>query len=269
MIPAWNADEPVLMGVVNVTPDSFSDGGKYLQAERAIEHGLRLRDEGAGILDIGGESTRPGAAPVDAKEEIARVLPVLRGLKDCGVPLSVDTRNALTMKAAIDAGVSIVNDVSSLEHDPESLPVIASSEVFICLMHMKGRPQTMQDDPQYEDVLREIYGYLEGRIAACLEAGIDRNRIMIDPGIGFGKTLEQNLIILKNIDFFNTLDVPLLLGVSRKRFIGALCSGAGAEERMPGSIAACLSAYDKGVRLFRVHDVAETKQALTVYRATR
>lgn len=269
MIPVWNADEPVLMGIVNVTPDSFSDGGKYFQAEKAIEHGLRLKKEGAGILDIGGESTRPGAESVSVEEEIARVVPVIRGLKNCGVPLSIDTRNAATMKAALEVGASIVNDVSALEHDPDSLSIVAASRAHVCLMHMKDAPQTMQNDPRYGDVLQEVYDYLEGRIAACVEAGVEQDRIMIDPGIGFGKTLEQNLILLKNLHFFKELGVPLLLGTSRKKFIEALCPEAKAEDRLAGSIASCLSAYDKGVRLFRVHDVKETAQALAVYRATR
>lgn len=269
MIPAWNQNEPVLMGIVNVTPDSFSDGGKYVQAEKAIEHGLRLRDQGAGILDIGGESTRPGAEPVGVNEEMDRVLPVIEGLKDCGIPLSIDTRNALTMAAALKSGASMVNDVSALEHDAESLSVVAGSGASVCLMHMKGVPQTMQNDPQYGDVLQEVYDYLEGRVALCLSMGVGRNRIVVDPGIGFGKTLEQNVMILKNINIFQGLNVSLLLGASRKRFIEALCPDTPAENRMAGSIAACLSAYDKGVRLFRVHDVMETKQALTVYRETR
>ncbi len=255
-----------LMGIVNVTPDSFSDGGRYLDPQKAIDHGLRLVDEGADILDIGGESTRPGSAAVAPEEEQERVIPVLEGLRNCGAVLSIDTRNASTMKAAIRAGAGYVNDISALTHDPESLPVVAGSDCLVCLMHMQGDPKTMQDAPVYEDVAREVYAYLENRIAQCEEAGVNRSRLVIDPGIGFGKTLEHNIILLNNIDKFLSLDVPVLLGASRKRFIDALCPTKGAENRLPGSLAACIAAYGKGVRHFRVHDVAETAQALTIYR---
>ena len=256
--------DPVLMGIVNVTPDSFSDGGLYLDPMKAIEHGRRLVAEGAKILDIGGESTRPGSAPVSPDEEQKRIIPVLEGLKDCGAILSVDTRNASTMQAALKAGAGMINDVSSLTHDPESLSVVAESNCRVCLMHMRGDPKTMQDQPVYDDVLAEIYDYLEARIAACERAGVNRNRILIDPGIGFGKTLEHNLIILKNLNYFDSLNVPLLLGASRKRFIEYLCPGTASEDRLPGSLAACIAAYNQGVRHFRVHDVVETAQALTV-----
>ena len=262
-----NPDEPVLMGIVNVTPDSFSDGGQYFDTQKAIEHGLRLRDEGAKILDIGGESTRPNATPVTLEEEQQRVVPVVEGLRNCGVMLSVDTRNASTMLAAIKAGAGMVNDVSALTHDPESLSVIAESGVYVCLMHMKGTPQTMQANPHYDDVVGEVYGFLEGRIAACLDAGVNQNRIIIDPGIGFGKRLEDNINILKNIEKFHALNTCVLLGASRKRFISDICTTIQPHDRVFGSIAAVLSAYQKGARLFRVHDVAATKQALDVFRA--
>ena len=255
-----------LMGIVNVTPDSFSDGGRYLDPQKAIEHGRRLVAEGAKILDIGGESTRPGSVPVAPEEEQRRVIPVLEGLRDCGAILSIDTRNSSTMKAALEAGAGLINDISALTHDPESLSVAADSDCLVCLMHMQGDPKTMQDAPVYQDVVGEVYGYLEGRITACEEEGVNRSRLIMDPGIGFGKTLEHNIIILKNIDKFASLGVPVLLGASRKRFIEALCPSVGMENRLPGSLAACIAAYDKGVRHFRVHDVAETAQALTVYR---
>lgn len=255
-----------LMGIVNVTPDSFSDGGRYLDPQKAIKHGLSLVAEGANILDIGGESTRPGSVAVAPEEEQKRVIPVLEGLRDCGAVLSIDTRNAATMKAALRAGAGMINDVSALTHDPESLSVAADSDCLVCLMHMQGDPKTMQDAPVYEDVVREVYSYLESRIAACEQAGMNRNRLVIDPGVGFGKTLEHNLSLLKNIDKFASLGTPVLLGASRKRFIDALCPSVGMENRLPGSLAACIAAYDKGVRHFRVHDVAETAQALTIYR---
>lgn len=258
--------DPILMGIVNVTPDSFSGDGK-LQAEAAIAHGLKLHREGAAILDIGGESTRPGAASVTIDEEIRRVVPVVEGLRNCGAAISVDTRHAAVMKAALKAGATMINDVSALEGEG-SLAVAAKSNALICLMHKKGEPQTMQTNPQYEDVLKDVYDYLAGRIKACTNIGVSKDRLLIDVGVGFGKTLEHNLTLLKNIDHFASLGVPILLGVSRKRFIEALSPGAGADQRVPGSIAAVLAAYAKGVRIFRVHDVAETAQALTVFRAT-
>lgn len=258
--------EPVLMGIVNITPDSFSGDG-VLGAGPAIAHGHQLLEEGAKILDIGGESTRPGAAPVSVDEEIARVIPVIEGLKNSGAVLSVDTRNAVTMAAAVRAGAAIINDVSALEGDPKSLSVAADSDAMICLMHMKGDPRTMQDSPKYDNVLAEVHEYLSRRIEACLDAGISKDRLMIDPGIGFGKALEHNVTLLKNLDHFDSLGVPLLLGASRKRFIAGLSRGEEASARMPGSIATVLAAYQKGVRYFRVHDVAETAQALRVFRS--
>ncbi len=263
----WTGSDPILMGIVNVTPDSFSDGGRYLAAEAAIAHGLKLRAEGAQILDIGGESTRPGAVPVSVEEEIARVVPVIKGLAGGGALLSVDTRNAATMHAACAAGAGMINDISALTHDPAALAVAADTGAYICLMHMQGEPQTMQAAPSYEDVFAEVYAYLEGRIAACAAAGVNRSRIVADPGIGFGKSLEHNLILLNRLGDFKSLGVPLLLGASRKRFIESLCPDTPADRRLPGSLAACLAAYTQGIRAFRVHDVAETAQALTVYRA--
>lgn len=257
-------DDPILMGIVNVTPDSFSDGGRYFSTQKAIDHALTLRDEGAHILDIGGESTRPGAAPVSPQEEQDRVLPVIEGLKGCGVLLSVDTRHASTMRAAIAAGAGMVNDISALTHDSGSLAVVAGAGVYVCLMHMQGQPQTMQDKPVYNDVVLEVRDYLVQRLTVCVDAGVAQNRIILDPGIGFGKTLEDNINILKNMDKFLNLGAPVLLGASRKRFIEALCPNTPAQDRLGGSLAAVIGAYAQGVRLFRVHDVAQTRQSLEI-----
>lgn len=256
-----------IMGIVNVTPDSFSDGGRYLDPQAAIAHGLRLIEEGADRLDIGGESTRPGSAPLSEDEEWARIAPVIAGLKGRGARLSVDTRHAATMQKSLDEGVDIINDISALTHDPQSMDVIARASCSVILMHMQGTPETMQAKPVYADVVGEIARYLEERVAACVAAGIDQSRIMIDPGIGFGKTLEHNLKLLNNMDKFRLLGVDVMLGASRKRFIEAICPGAGPDQRLPGSLAAVLCAYDQGIRHFRVHDVAETAQALSVRQA--
>ena len=260
---------PLLMGVVNVTPDSFSDGGEYLDKNKAIDHALQLVEEGADILDIGGESTRPGAKPISIMEEQARVLPVLENLKKQGVetPISIDTRHAHTMQKSIDLGVDIVNDISALMHDSESLDVVAKAQIPVILMHMKGTPQTMQEKPDYEDVMEEILSFLSARITVCLEAGMDRKNIVCDPGIGFGKTLKNNLNILKNIDKFHDLGCPVLLGASRKSFIEKICSDTPAQDRLAGSLAAVLAGLEKKVQIFRVHDVKETRQALDVWQA--
>lgn len=265
IIHRTDPSEPILMGIVNVTPDSFSGDGN-LQAEAAIAHGLKLQADGAAILDIGGESTRPGAEPVSVEEEIRRVVPVIEGLKGCGAVISIDTRHASVMTAALKAGATLINDVSALE-GAGSLDVTASSAAMVCLMHKKGNPQTMQDDPHYEDVVAEVYKYLAGRIAVCEAAGISKERLLIDVGIGFGKTLEHNVALLKNLDHFGALGVPVLLGASRKRFIASLSKGEEAGDRLPGSLATVLAAYAQGIRHFRVHDVAETKQALKVFRS--
>lgn len=258
---------PVLMGIVNVTPDSFSDGGQFFDPQKAIAHGKKLVAEGATILDIGGESTRPGASPVSSAEEIARVVPVIEGLKGCGAMISIDTRHAATMRAAIAAGAGMVNDVTALTHDPESLSVVVESGVYVCLMHMKGEPQTMQDVPIYGDVVAEVSAYLRDRVAACAAAGVNRKQMVVDPGIGFGKTLDHNINLLKNLDKIADPGIPVLLGASRKRFIESLCPGTGAQDRLPGSLATVLAGWQQGVRAFRVHDVAETAQALAVFRA--
>lgn len=260
---------PYLMGIVNVTPDSFSDGGTFHDPDRAIAHGRALAREGACILDIGGESTRPGAEPVEAAEEIRRVVPVLRGLRGCTPFLSIDTRHAATMEAALEAGANFINDISALSHDPRALSVAARAGVPVCLMHMRGTPRTMQDCAVYDSVVDEVFAFLSERIAACIAAGIAREKIVVDPGIGFAKTLAHNIEIQKNIDRFADLGVPILLGASRKRFIAALDRECPPEERLAGSLAAVLAARSRGVRLFRVHDVAATRQALAVFDAVR
>lgn len=260
-------DGPRLMGVLNVTPDSFSDGGFLRDAYAAIDRGLALAAAGADILDIGGESTRPGASPVQQSQELERVLPVIEGLRSagCKVPVSIDTRNAAVARAALDAGARIFNDVSALTHDAQSLAVAGSADA-VCLMHALGDPRTMQKSPSYDDVLLDIYDYLEARIWACEAAGIARSRLIVDPGIGFGKTLAHNLALIRRLSLFHGLGVPVLLGVSRKGFIGALSGEKMAAHRAPGSIAAGLAGLEQGVQILRVHDVAETAQAVAVWR---
>mgnify|MGYP002631241250 FL=1 len=260
-------DRPLILGVVNVTPDSFSDGGNTPDAERAIAHARALARDGADILDIGGESTRPGAEPVSLDEELERVIPVIEALVGQGLCVSVDTRHAPVMAAAIAAGVTIINDVSALQCDRQSLGVVASSSASVVLMHMRGEPQDMQDEPVYGDVVSEVRDYLSGRIKACLDVGIAMARIAIDPGIGFGKTLEHNLALLRDLDVFSSLGCPLVLGVSRKSFIGHLSGQDVAARRLGGSLAAGLSGVARGAAILRVHDVAETRQALDVWQA--
>jgi dihydropteroate synthase len=260
-------DSPRIMGVVNVTPDSFSDGGLHTGPDGAIAHALGLSHEGADILDIGGESTRPGSDPVSEEEEAARVLPVIEGLKDAGPLISVDTRKSAIMKRASEAGADIFNDVSALTHDPASLKVAALSSLPVVLMHALGDPKTMQDDPVYADVLLEVYDFLAARITVCEAEGIERSRILADPGIGFGKTLEHNLALLQGLSLFHGLGVALLLGASRKRFIGTLADEPDPRAREPGSLAVALAGITQGVQLVRVHDVAATRQAFTLWSA--
>jgi dihydropteroate synthase len=257
---------PQIVGIVNVTPDSFSDGGAYLDPARAVDHGLALIAEGADILDIGGESTRPGARPVAPEEEIRRILPVVEKLAQSGRIISVDTRNAETMRAAIRAGAAMINDISALT-GPGSLEAVTDSDAKICLMHMQGEPQSMQNAPRYDDAVAEIIAFLDRRIAGCIEAGIDHGRLIVDPGIGFGKTLAHNIAILRHLDAFRALGVPLLLGASRKKFIAHLAGDRDAQSRLGGSLASALWAFAKGVDYIRVHDVFETRQALDVWRA--
>jgi len=258
-------DRPLIMGIVNVTPDSFSDGGKFFTTEHAIAHALQLVEEGADILDIGGESTRPGAQSVGVAEESARILPVLEGLAHCGLPLSVDTLKPEVMRAAIRSGADMINDVNALQ-SPGALQAVAESAVAVCLMHMQGEPRTMQHDPRYQNVLADVKTFLAARITAAKQAGIALERMVIDPGFGFGKALEHNLALLHGLDAFRSLGVPLLAGLSRKSMLGAL-TGLDAAERMVPSVAAAVISAMKGAKILRVHDVKETRQALQIVSA--
>jgi dihydropteroate synthase len=261
------AGGPYVMGVLNVTPDSFSDGGSFIDADKAIKHGLDLIEQGADIIDIGGESTRPGAKPVDMSVEIERILPVIKVLKDRIKWISVDTRNAATMRAALAAGANIVNDISALMHDPESMAVVAQAGVPVILMHAQGTPQSMQNNPIYNNVVEDIFEFLKERVGACKTNRIDPRMMICDPGIGFGKTLEHNLIILRDIKRFHDLGVPMMLGTSRKSFIGKISNDEPAHMRLGGSLSSVIWGYSQGVKIFRVHDVAETVQALKIYDA--
>jgi dihydropteroate synthase len=252
-----------LMGVVNVTPDSFSDGGRYLDPEAAIAHGRELAEAGAEILDVGGESTRPGAAAVGAEEELRRVLPVIRGLSGGGCQISVDTSKASVAEAALDAGAEIVNDVTALGGDPAMAGLCAERRATVVLMHMLGDPRTMQDDPRYDDVVAAVKAFLAQRLEAATAAGIDEERIWLDPGIGFGKTREHNMELLRRLGELRDLGRPLLTGTSRKSFIGGV-DGSAADERLGGTIASSIIAAAEGAEILRVHDVAEMRQALAV-----
>lgn len=260
-------DRPLVMGIVNVTPDSFSDGGLYVAPERAVEHGLRLVAEGADLLDIGGESTRPGALPVPEEVELARVIPVIEGLRDAGVPLSVDTQKPAVMRRALEAGADMINDVNALLA-PGALEVVAESRAAVCLMHKQGEPRTMQQAPRYEDVVREVRDFLASRVAAAEAAGIGRERIVIDPGFGFGKNLEHNLTLLRRLEALALPGLPLLVGISRKSMLGAL-TGAPVDGRLAASLAAAVIAAQKGARIIRVHDVKATRDALAVVGAVQ
>jgi dihydropteroate synthase len=264
-----------LMGVVNVTPDSFSDGGRFLAPEGAIAHGLELVGEGADILDVGGESTRPGAEPVAASEELRRVMPVVEGLAAAAAQISIDTSKAAVARAALEAGASLVNDVTALRGDPEMVGVIADSGARCCLMHMLGEPRTMQLQPHYGDVVDDVKAFLSERLAFAVREGVAEERVLLDPGIGFGKTVEHNLQLLRRLDELAALGRPLLVGTSRKSFLGrVIADAAGASEpvdvasRLPGTLATCVLAYERGARFFRVHDVAPVRCALAVAAAT-
>ena len=261
----FSLDRPLIMGIVNVTPDSFSDGGQYLDFRQAVSHALKLIEQGADILDVGGESTRPGAAPVPEEEELKRVLPVLETLVKRGLAVSVDTRSARVMREAIGAGAAMINDVTALR-GPEAIEALAKSNAAICLMHMQGEPRTMQEAPVYQDVVREVRDFLAERISACEQAGIERNRIVIDPGFGFGKTLEHNLALLKGLNRLVDLGAPVLAGMSRKSMLGAL-TGKPVDQREYAGVAANLAAVLRGASILRVHDVAATKDALKIWQA--
>jgi len=260
-------DRPRVMGIVNVTPDSFSDGGQHATAEEAAAHAVRLAAEGADFLDIGGESTRPGAAPITPEQERERVMPVLRRLQRTAQPRSIDTRHALVMTAATRLGAAIINDVTALAHDPDALAAAAASGCAVVLAHSRGTPDTMQSLAQYDDVLLDVYDALERRIEACLAAGIRRERLLVDPGIGFAKTAPQCLVLLEGLALFHGLGLPVLVGASRKSFIAATAGGAPADRRLGGSLAAALWAVSRGAQILRVHDVAETVQALGIWNA--
>ncbi|MFN3992761.1 MAG: dihydropteroate synthase [Tabrizicola flagellatus] len=261
-------DRPRLMGILNVTPDSFSDGGRFLAPEAALAQAQAMA-AGAEIIDVGGESTRPGAAEVPVEEEIARTAPVIRALRDGGLsaPISIDTRKAPVAEAALAAGATIVNDVSAFDFDPALGPLVARSEAPVVLMHAQGVPATMQDNPLYGDVLLDVYDALAQRLARAEALGIDRTRIVLDPGIGFGKTQAHNLALIRGLSLFHGLGCAILLGTSRKRFIGAIGRAEAPETRAPGSIATALAGVAQGVQVLRVHDVAETRQALRLWQA--
>ena len=253
------------MGVVNVTPDSFSDGGRFFDTRAAVDHARRLADEGADILDIGGESTRPGAALVSEADELARVLPVLERLSNFCV--SVDTRRPIVMTAALAGGASMINDVQALQA-PGAIEAVRNSSCAVCLMHMKGEPATMQQEPHYDDVVAEVKGFLGRRLRACEAAGIARERLVVDPGFGFGKTAAHNLALLRNLERLADLGAPVLAGLSRKSTIGRI-TGRPVEGRLAGSLAMALLAIDGGARILRVHDVRETRDVIAIWEAVR
>lgn len=260
--------QPWIMGVLNVTPDSFSDGGVFHAAHDALEHARAMVADGADLIDIGGESTRPGAETVPVETEIARTKPVIAALsQDLGAPISIDTRKAPVAAAALEAGAVLINDISGLCYDPAVLQLAVDQKAPVCLMHSAADPKVMQQNPNYDDALLDIYDFFSAQIAHAGAAGLPRNRIILDPGIGFGKTLAHNLALLSRFSLFHSLGCPLLIGVSRKSFIGKLSGVESAADRVPGSVAAALAAVSSGAQILRVHDVAATRQALSVYSA--
>lgn len=260
---------PAVMGVLNVTPDSFSDGGEFLEADRAVAHARAMAGDGAALIDIGGESTRPGADPVPEDRELARVLPVIESLDGrVDAPLSIDTSKPGVMERAVAAGAGFINDVLALRH-PGAIEAAASLDVPVCLMHMQGEPRTMQKDPRYDDVVGDIHRFFEQRIEACLAGGVREENIVLDPGFGFGKTLDHNLELLRRLDEFLDLGRPLLIGISRKSMLGKLLDDAPPDERLPGSLAAAVIAAWQGASIIRAHDVLETVRALRVTTAVR
>ena len=259
----FDLSRPLVMGILNVTPDSFSDGGLYQQRDAALRRATQLIEEGADIIDIGGESTRPGAEPVGLQEELDRVLPVIEALQ--GVPVSIDSFKPEVMKAAIAAGAAMVNDINALQ-DIDAMKTVAASNAAVCLMHKQGDPQTMQHQPEYRDVVSEVKDFLQGRIEAALAAGISYDRIVIDPGFGFGKTLAHNLALLRSLEEFKELDMPILAGLSRKSMLGVI-TGRDAQHRMTASVAAALIAAQRGASILRVHDVQETVDAIKIWDA--
>ncbi|WP_101065369.1 dihydropteroate synthase [Roseovarius salinarum] len=259
---------PRLMGILNVTPDSFSDGGEHATFDRAVAHALSMTAAGADMIDVGGESTRPGATEIPASREIDRAVPVIAAVaKDLGAPISIDTRKTAVARAARDAGAALVNDVSAFTFDDGLAPFCAEERLPVCAMHAQGDPQTMQDNPSYDDVLLDVYDFLSGRVAALEAAGIPRDAILVDPGIGFGKTQSHNLALLARLSLFHGLGCPVLLGASRKRFIGDIGRAPTSPERVPGSVAVALAGVAQGVQMLRVHDVAATRSALALWQA--
>ncbi|MDE2260154.1 MAG: dihydropteroate synthase [Betaproteobacteria bacterium] len=258
-------ERPLIMGILNVTPDSFSDGGLFIDVDRAVERGFQLMEQGAAVIDVGGESTRPGATPVPLQEELRRVIPVIEQLTGGPVPISIDTRHVEVMQAALAAGATLINDINALRA-PNALETCAASDAAVCLMHMQGNPLTMQDNPVYDDVLEEVKGFLRQRAAVAEEAGIARNRILLDPGFGFGKSVAHNLALLRGLDMLAMEGYPLLVGLSRKSVLGAV-TGQAVSDRVSGSIAAALLAVMRGAWMLRVHDVAATANALAVWQA--
>ncbi len=256
-----------VMGIVNVTPDSFSDGGAFLDPRAAIAHGYELVAEGAAILDIGGESTRPGALPVAEDLELLRVVPVVDGLRDTGAQLSIDTTKLAVAEAALAAGATLVNDVTALRHDPEIAGLVADRGAELCLMHMLGEPRTMQDDPRYDDVVDDVRAFLEERLEVAVREGVKEDRILLDPGIGFGKTVAHNLTLLGRLGELTTIGRPLVVGTSRKSFLGRI-AGRDVADRLGGTIATNVLALERGASVFRVHDVAPVVDALAVAAAT-
>jgi dihydropteroate synthase len=259
---------PVIMGVVNVTPDSFSDGGLFLDVDNAVAHGERLVEEGADILDLGGESTRPGAEPVPEGEELRRVVPVVERLAGSPARLSIDTTKVAVARAGLEAGATIVNDVSAFRFEPELVGVVAAAGADCVLMHMLGEPRTMQDDPRYDDVVADVKAFLEERLRFAVAEGIPEERVWIDPGIGFGKTVEHNLELLRRLGEIAAIGRPVVVGTSRKGFLGKLTGGRPESERLAGTIATNVLALERGAAVFRVHDVAQVKDALDVAAAT-
>ena len=257
---------PQIMGILNVTPDSFSDGGKYLNVNHAVEHAKKMIDEGADIIDIGGESTRPGAAPISIEEEIKRVIPILEAIKSkFNIPLSLDSRRFEVMRRAVDVGIDYINDLNAL-NDVRAMELVAHAKVNVCLYHCQGTPETMQSSPSYDDVVQSVFIYLKKRLDACLKAGINHSKIILDPGFGFGKNLSHNLILLKNLSIFKQLNCKILVGLSRKSMFKALLDRE-VDARLPASLSAALIAFQNGANIIRVHDVQATKDVFKVLNA--
>ena len=267
-VAGLDLSRPNIMGILNVTPDSFSDGGQFNAPDAALAQARAMIAQGADILDIGGESTRPGAVTVDIESEISRTAPVIAAIRaQSDVAMSIDTRKAPVARAALDAGANLINDVAAFTYDPDMADLAANAKVPCCLMHAQGDPATMQDDPSYGDVTLDVYDFLEARVQAAQAAGIRRDRIVVDPGIGFGKTLDHNITLLKNLSIFHGLGCAILLGASRKRFIGTLGNAPDASDRMPGSVAVALHGARQGMQILRVHDTFATRQALSLHMA--